>query len=300
MYTALCQKIECVAADGAADEQLAARELGGITLGLAGPDVTPLSSLQRDLVDTLPNLKLCCRDRAHAAQRVMLKPAMADPDLRKIQSELVTKTNSISKMITYFPTIQEIWLSNRDSMVDPPISTAVRNMAYAPQRYSSETQTLLRLVLTFPATLTTMAQVSSLRGKSAEAGQAMLQSLEFLTDPKMCVLLGMLADGLLELHKIVLLCDQADLDEADLCLQMEHYHAALNRLFIEKGCFAVPGCTSLMLSHLREEFAFVVNGRPASIGGAHQAMGQELFRIINMFADSTLKVENKEAGSMKT
>lgn len=43
MYTALCQKIECFAADGAADEQLAARELGGITLGLLGCAVGVIS-----------------------------------------------------------------------------------------------------------------------------------------------------------------------------------------------------------------------------------------------------------------
>jgi hypothetical protein len=53
MFVAIVGKIECFAADGAYDEQLAGRELG-LGLGLAGPDVAPLRDT---LVQHLPALK---------------------------------------------------------------------------------------------------------------------------------------------------------------------------------------------------------------------------------------------------
>lgn len=55
---------------------------------------------------------------------------------------------------------------------DVSISTKIKDFAFAPHRYNSEAKTLLRLVLTFDATMTTAAQVILLRGASSEEQSA--------------------------------------------------------------------------------------------------------------------------------
>ena len=65
VYRDIVAKVECFAADAAADEQVAGRELSS-ALVLAGPDPLPLQDVMEQ---SLPNLKVIQRDRAHAAQR---------------------------------------------------------------------------------------------------------------------------------------------------------------------------------------------------------------------------------------
>ena len=61
----VCGKVEHMAADGAADVQLATRELA-TNLTLAGPTVEELHGC---LENDLPNIKASSRDRSHACQR---------------------------------------------------------------------------------------------------------------------------------------------------------------------------------------------------------------------------------------
>ncbi|CAL1146422.1 unnamed protein product [Cladocopium goreaui] len=68
MKAKLCNVIEAITADGAADEQLALATMAGNTDG-------------QDAI--FPNIRLQCRDLCHAVRRVGQRPSFADPFLKE-------------------------------------------------------------------------------------------------------------------------------------------------------------------------------------------------------------------------
>ena len=166
-----------MAADAAADEQLAVRELAGI--GRPNP-----VELKEALIQTLPSLKagpfivlnqllvfkhesniqvLSQADfsvglgersstRSSEAQRLLSRPWNADPFLKEIILQLVEKKHSVARLIANSPQIKELCNDFRSKSTEPvKIGKAIRDLAFAPQRYSSEAKVLARLVLTWDA-----------------------------------------------------------------------------------------------------------------------------------------------------
>ncbi|CAE7835971.1 unnamed protein product [Symbiodinium necroappetens] len=162
----LCGRIEAFAADSAADEQLAARELqGGL---LAGPAVP---RLQEELTQFLSSLKSF---------------------LKSCVVEFMEKQHSIAKIITFKPAIKQLYEDFRAKLPDAPCG---KDLRYAPQRYASESVTLLRICISFEAVLATLSCVPDVRSASSDEGAACLHTLQWL-DTEKCLQLGMLGGRL--------------------------------------------------------------------------------------------------------
>ena len=117
--------------------------------------------------------------------------------------QLVEKQHSVARLIANSPQIKELYSDFRSKATEPvKISKAIRDLAFAPQRYSSEAKVLARLVLTWDAVLGVLTSVPTIRGPRSSEGAACLDTLRFLDSEKV-LQLGMLADSALELHQAV-------------------------------------------------------------------------------------------------
>lgn len=139
---------------------------------------------------------------------MLSRPWAADPFLTAVSYQFVRKANSICKMLTFKPFVQDMYVAARKTCSESvQISPKIRDFAYAPQRYSSEAKSLTRMVLTFDAVCLTLNQVILARGPSSTEGQASAETLTFLTD-EVALQLAMLADVALQLDSTVHACDQ--------------------------------------------------------------------------------------------
>ena len=284
----LCSRIEAFAADSAADEQLTARELqGGL---LAGPAVP---RLQEELTQFLSSLKawffFACsvhcsaqlasgtqvinRDRAHAVQRhrclngwfrglslfcaccrLLSRPWAAESFLKSCVVEFMEKQHSIAKLITFKLLIKQLYEDFRAKLPDAPCG---KDLRYAPQRYGSESVTLLRILSCVP----------DVRRATSEEGHASLQTLQWL-DTEKCLQLGMLGDVALEVQRLVEIADQNEEDIIEFPFHLEHFRQVLSKLFVEDMCLQVPCLTTVMLEQLKARRTFVLQqGRAVSLGG---------------------------------
>ena len=83
--------------------------------------------------------------------------------------------NSICKMIAHKPFVQDLYVAARKRSKEiVNIGDSIRDFAYAPQRYTSESKSLCRLVLTFDAACAVLAQVPLIRGATSAEGRACL------------------------------------------------------------------------------------------------------------------------------
>jgi hypothetical protein len=194
------------------------------------------------------------------------RPWAADAFLSAIIQQFVEKPQSITKLIMYSHSIKDMYSANRlHCAEDVDIGKSIRDFAYAPQRISSETKVLIRLALTFDASMTTAAQVITMRGAKSVEGQSCVETLEFLDD-EVVLQLGMLADAAHEVDRLVRKFDQSDLDEAELPGMIDDCTAILRRLFVDGMCIEVPGLTYMMLKALRRPRTYLLRGVPKTIG----------------------------------
>ena len=143
------------------------------------------------------------KDRAHAAQRMLSRPWAADPQLKEVIEEFVEKPHSVARLINNSHVFKDLYSDFRQKSHEKvPIAKSIRDLAFAPQRYSSESKVLARLVLTWDAVLGVLTAVPDMRGRTSAEGAACLATLQFLT-PEKALLLSMLADAALELHRVV-------------------------------------------------------------------------------------------------
>ena len=143
------------------------------------------------------------RDRAHAAQRMLSRPWAADAELKEVVQQFVEKPHSVARLINNSETIKDLYSDFRKKSEEKvAISKNIRDLAWAPQRYSSESKVLARLVLTWDAVLGVLTSVPEIRGRTSVEGMACLETLRFL-DTGTVLLLSMLADAALELHRVV-------------------------------------------------------------------------------------------------
>ena len=206
------------------------------------------------------------KDRAHAAQRMLSRPWSADAVLKEVVGHFVEKPQSIARLINNSEAVKDLYGNFRkktDELV--PISKNIRDLAFAPQRYSSESKVLARLVLTWDAVLGVLTALPEIRGRTSTEGNACLETLAFLT-PEKALLLAMLADAALELHRVVRAFDAEECDESELPYELDRYRSVIRKLFIEGVCLHV-GLTKLMLKLLDKQKLLLSAGFRCTFGG---------------------------------
>ena len=180
--------------------------------------------------------------------------------------QFVHKLNSICKMIAYKPFVQDLYVAARKRSKEiVQIGDSIRDFAYAPQRYTSESKSLCRLVLTFDAACAVLAQVPLIRGATSAEGQACLETMAFLSD-EVALQLAMLGDVALQLAGVVRECDRSDVDEAELPAELERHILIMRRLFCDGAVVEFQSLTKVMLQILSTPRTFIILGRPKTIG----------------------------------
>ena len=164
------------------------------------------------------------------------------------------KQHSIAKLITFKLLIKQLYEDFRAKLPDAPCG---KDLRYAPQRYGSESVTLLRILSCVP----------DVRRATSEEGHASLQTLQWL-DTEKCLQLGMLGDVALEVQRLVEIADQNEEDIIEFPFHLEHFRQVLSKLFVEDMCLQVPCLTTVMLEQLKARRTFVLQqGRAVSLGG---------------------------------
>jgi hypothetical protein len=110
MLEAMMNKVECMAADAAADEQRAMRDLAGIS----GPDIMQLQDV---MGQAFKNSKVLGKDRAHPAQRMLSRPLAADPQLKEIADEFVEKPQSVARLVANSHNIKDLYSDFRKNQM---------------------------------------------------------------------------------------------------------------------------------------------------------------------------------------
>ncbi len=192
--------------------------------------------------------------------RVLARPWATDDFCSTIHRHFVDKPKSLSKLLTYSPYAQELYVANRKRCGDAVnISSRIKDFCYAPQRFCSQAKTLCRLVITLDASLATAAQVLTARGPTSDEGRACLEMLQF-TNEEVIVQLGMLADMAMQVHSLVRECDDREADESELPGDFSSQDLVLRRLFIEGLCVDLPGLTRIAIDTLRKPRTYVLRG----------------------------------------
>ena len=207
---------------------------------------------------------------------MLSRPWAADPQLKEVIEEFVEKPHSVARLINNSHVFKDLYSDFRQKSHEKvPIAKSIRDLAFAPQRYSSESKVLARLVLTWDAVLGVLTAVPDMRGRTSAEGAACLATLQFLT-PEKALLLSMLADAALELHRVVRAFDTDVCDESELPYELDRYRGVIRKLFVEGACLHV-GLTKIMLQHLSEQRLLISQGFRAKLGGA-DAVTEELKR----------------------
>ena len=182
---------------------------------------------------------------------MLSRPWAADPQLKEIIEEFVEKPHSVARLIGNSQVVQDLYSDFRKKSKEKiPIAQSIRDLAWAPQRYSSESKVLARLVLTWDAVLGVLTALPDMRGRTSTEGQSCLATLQWL-NPEKALILSMLADAALELHRVVKAFDTEVCDESELPYELDRYRNVIRKLFVEGNCLHV-GLTKIMLQHLSE------------------------------------------------
>ena len=197
---------------------------------------------------------------------MLSRPWAADAELKEVVQQFVEKPHSVARLINNSETIKDLYSDFRKKSEEKvAISKNIRDLAWAPQRYSSESKVLARLVLTWDAVLGVLTSVPEIRGRTSVEGMACLETLRFL-DTGTVLLLSMLADAALELHRVVRAFDTETCDESELPYELDRYRTVIRKLFVEGACVHV-GLTKVMLQHLKELRVLLSANVRTTLGG---------------------------------
>ena len=204
---------------------------------------------------------------------MLSRPWAADPQLKEIIEEFVEKPHSVARLITNSEVVKDLYSNFRAKSEEKvPIGKSIRDLAFAPQRYSSESKVLARLVLTWDAVLGVMTALPDMRGRTSTEGAACLATLQWL-NPEKALLLSMLGDAALELHRVVRAFDTDVCDESELPYELDRYRAVIRKLFVEGNCLHV-GLTKIKLKHLSEPRLLMCQGVRVKLGGGDEVTEQ--------------------------
>ena len=239
-------------------------------IGLKVQGFLPACSNDRGLIDQKQeSSRIYPPEPPRQRQRMMMRPWKCDPVIASIMHQFVEKKNSPAKLITHFPSFQRTYEELRArSKEEVSLSKHVHSFAYAPQRYSSESQTLCRIILTIDAVVGLLTTVQQTRNGKPE-GQAARDTLASITTEGL-LQLSMLGDAALEQYRIVASLDRSDLDEAEIPRELEDFHEKLGRLFRQRQVLEIPGLTQLVVRKLKEpRSVLLTSGQAVNWGGEH-------------------------------
>ena len=255
----ILDRIEMFTADGAANEQLAAKMLHP-------------ASLRSSLCQKLPNLRMILRDRAHATRRLTERTFQADSKLDRIMRVVVLGETSVARLLKNSRQLQCMFEEEVSKQARKGnaagVQGSIRNMSFAKQRFDSTAKPLGRCLLNLDATISTMDLICQQRPAASKEHKGALQFLQLLSEPQNVVLMGMLADASDECLVLTRFFDREAFRVEEMSEQLAGFKQRLRQLFAEKGCLTM-GYTSLALEHLRHTKLLPIPGRGlVELGGS--------------------------------
>lgn len=275
LLESIYRKVEHIAADAAADEQRAARDLR--------PRAVTEPSL-RDTWAPLTNLKVVSRDRAHASRRLTKEPWKEDPYLRTVMERMVTGRRSITHLIQHSDVLASWFQANVRKVVDKAVvNLRIKDMSMCKARFDSTQRPVGRGVLFHQPTLLTAQQIVQARRDADEVRIAM----EFLryVDAEVLLTLGLLADAGDEASAHLRFCDSENADPGELAKHNKQLMQRIACLFGPEGRAFECGYSKFILENLRRTPVVVqVDGKVKTIGGADDVPEALLRKCLNRMA----------------
>ena len=260
LHERLKNSIETFVSDAAADEIRAGHMLAGQTT----------SSTYRP---GFPALKLVVRDRPHATRRNLSRGWAADPALEEIIQRFVLGPHSPTRLIQYSSQFKQLFATNirklEADLSEVKAHEFVKDLGFAAHRFESLQKPLSRIVLFFPAFLTTLVQVAWQR-KGSEEGTQALDFIQWLS-PAKCLLMAMMADAGQENLELTRMVDYQNFPVEDLGFNLSSFVARLKHLFVgDQPLCLSTGFTGHMMKLLQKEFCFNL---PSGRGSISKQLG---------------------------
>ena len=269
LHQQLVQSIETFVSDAAADEIRAGHMLAGQTT----------SSTYRP---GFPQLQVVVRDRPHATRRILSRGWAADPTLDDVIQRFVLGPQSPTRLIQYSCHFKQIFATNirkqEAEISEVKAHEFLKDLGFAAHRFESLQKPLSRIILFWPAFLTTLVQISWQR-RGLEEGTRVLDFLQWLS-PQKCLLVAMMADAGQESLELTRMVDYQNFPVEDLPFNLSAFMTRLRCLFVgnQPLCLST-GFTGRMLRLLQTDFCLnLPQGKgffletdwiSARIGGAH-------------------------------
>ena len=206
---ALQEKVILLNMDAAADEQLAGR-LMACNDGL------------------FPGVKQVCRDRAHAARRVISRPFKASAEIWDVFQALIWGNASMPATIQSSDVLRKVF----NQYVKDMGGDRVQSMSLCKQRFDSHQKATGRLILWLRPTIKTAIYATVYRHnlRDGERGALFLRSLS----EERVLLLAMVADFTDEATSIIRLMDSEAGDVATHNIELDVFASRVKHLFIDE------------------------------------------------------------------
>ena len=250
LYGAIKSSIEVFVSDAASDEVRAGHML-------ADQSTTEL------YLPRFEQLKVVTRDKPHATRRNLSRGWKADAVLDEVSSRFIFGPESPVRLIQNSDVFQGIFAANI-RRIDPratPIKVQqhVKDLGFAAHRFESASKPMMRIVLLWPAFISTVVQIAQQRAQEA-AGKAAANFLQWVTTER-CVQLAMLADAAIENLELTRLVDWQGFPVEELPANILGFRDRLRSLFkaVPAACLST-GCTEVMLKWLQKPLLLVFPG----------------------------------------
>ncbi|CAL1159375.1 unnamed protein product [Cladocopium goreaui] len=238
---ALQQKVILLNMDAAADEQLAGR-LMACNDGL------------------FPGVKQVCRDRAHAARRVISRPFKASAEIWDVFQALIWGNASMPATIQSSDVLRKVF----NQYVKDMGGDRVQSMSLCKQRFDSHQKATGRLILWLRPTIKTAIYATVYRRNDRDGERAAF-FLRSLSEERV-LLLAMVADFTDEATRIIRLMDSEAADVATHNIELDVFASRVKHLFIDEHA-TKSGYTMFALESLKTPIAFDVDGKSKTLGG---------------------------------
>lgn len=227
LHEHICQAVELLDSDGAADEQKSLRLLSQL----------------------LPNARFICRDATHSARRLTSKPWAADSFLNEVMQTYILSSSSIVCTIQNSVDLRHVFGENVKEDEQAWVTT-IRNLCSSKDRFDSTTKPLSRFVLTFDSVFKTAVNMSQ-RRHGTEAGKRANDFLRYCSCESL-LQIAMLSDAACEALEVVRYHDTELFDLSQTPAELSRFLHKIDVLFLRSECLNL-GHTKVMLDLLKCE-----------------------------------------------
>jgi hypothetical protein len=246
-------KVELFDADGAQDEQLVGKILGGASRDPSGKHVQAVAC----------NLRVQLRDRTHASTRVLKLPWLCD----QYWSETFTWFTDLARLIRNSSDLSSRFkVAVSRQRAQPFKSGRLVDLSFAKQRMSSTQRPLSRGVLFMDALISVCNEIVQTR--TAEPKKRAQAFIDSCTAERL-ITLGLLADTGDECAAVTRYFDTPDYDLCSVPDIVKGFQGRLDQLFVKCKVLTLSGTyTSMMLTYLRASRLLKTSAGPALLGGS--------------------------------